>query len=306
MTRRQLLGMLAACGISKRGFAAHIDRSWLSVITDEAARSPREAMEFAQRHGLRFVELRGVPGAKRHYAAMSEAELKEAAREFREHGIQVSFFNSGLLKTTLPGTEPVFRRPETPGARSKRIASHTALFDSRLSDLRTNVRAAQILGADKIRVFGFLRTKEPLALIPRVAEILGEMAEIARGEGVQLLVENETACNVATSAELAALMRLMPRSAGINWDPYNGKHFGENPFPDGYRLLPKDRIGNVQIKGKSVLFPDELMDWPTIFRTMAADGYRGKFGLETHIFDEHLIQHSHDAMAKLTAMVEPS
>ena len=34
----------------------------------------------------------------------------------------------------------------------------------------------------------------------------------------------------------------------LNWDPGNAAALGEKPYPDGYNLLPKDRIGHCHCK----------------------------------------------------------
>lgn len=288
------LGLGAAAQARSR-----VDRTWISVITDEIARSPEDAIAFARQYGLSFVELRGVPGAKgRRYEALPRAELELAARQFKDAGLRVSFLNAGLLKHMLPGTEPVNPR--------HRRADAERRFAARMELLERALEAAHILGVDKVRVFTFHRVKDPRALMPRIAEIIAEMAEAAGRAGVTLLVENEGSCNVATSAELAALMKLLPSKwVGINWDPLNGTRYGETPMPDGYNLLPKERIGNVQIKGKSILPGwNQLLPWREIFDVMAADGYRGKFGLETHIFGEGQIQASHDSMKQILRILE--
>jgi len=292
--------MAAGLGLCTAARArSRVDRAWISAITDEIARSPEDAIAFARQYGLSFVELRSVPGARRRrYEALPRKELESAARQLRDAGLKVSFLNAGLLKHMLPGTEPVNPRHRRPDA-AKRFAARMELLGRALE-------AAQILGVDKVRVFTFHRVKDPLALLPRIAEIIAPMAETAGRAGITLLVENEASCNVATSAELAALMKLLPsRWVGINWDPLNGTRYGETPMPDGYRLLPKDRIGNVQIKGKSIL-PGwhQLLPWRRIFDVMAADGYRGKFGLETHIFGEGQIQASHDSMKQILRILE--
>jgi len=128
---------------------------------------------------------------------------------------------------------------------------------------------------------------------------------VAERENVRLLVENEGSCNVATCAEVAALMKMLPsKGLGINWDALNGAAQGETPFPDGYRMLPKQRIGNVQIKGRSVLEGPQRLDWAAIFQAMASDGYQGCFGLETHIFGPDLFQKSHECMREIMRIVD--
>lgn len=296
ITRRQILA--AGLAWPLRG-ASRIGRSRISAITDEIGRTPMQAIEFARQYRLQWVELRGVPGAKKSYSGLPETELKQAAKELADNGLRVSFLNTGLLKHMLPGTEPANPRHRQEDAEAR--------FQRHLDELRHAILAAHILKTDKVRVFAFHRVREPESLLPRIAEIVGGMAEIAAREKVRLLVENEGSCNVATCAELAALMKLLPSPAvGINWDPLNGVRFGEPPFPDGYALLPKHRIGNVQIKGRSILSGPQRLDWTAIFDALDRDGYEGQYGLETHIFGEGQIQASHDSMKEILRIVEPS
>ena len=302
MKRRQFLALPAAAYLRA---ATRIDRSRISAITDEIAPSPQEAIRFAQQYGLKWVELRAVPGSKTYYQFLAEDQLRVAARELNDAGLRVSFLNTGLLKFPMPGTEPLRFRNETPEARAKRQARDQAEFDRRMEDLAKAIRAAHILGTDKVRIFAFTRVADPLALLPRVAEILEPMVALAEKENVRLLVENEASCNVATCAEAAALLKLLPsKHLGINWDALNGAAHQETPFPDGYNLLPKERIGNVQIKGRSVLPGPQRLDWAAIFRAMAQDGYQGCFGLETHIFGPELFQKSHEAMREILRLVD--
>ncbi len=285
----------------------HFPYSHLSVLTDEVGKTPAESIAFARQYGLQWVELRSVPGRRGSYWGLPEQELRDAARELSDNGLKVSFLNTGLLKFTLPGTESVRRRPETPEQHAKRLASDAAQFERRMGDLQKAIDAAHIFGVDRIRVFAFLRTADPKAVYPRVAEIIGEMSRLAGKEKVRLLLENESSCNVATAAEAAAMLELLPPDVGLNWDPHNGLAYKETPFPDGYKLLPRKRIENVQIKAKSLL-PEynELVDWPGIFDALANDGYKGKAGLETHIFDGTLIEASHKCLRELQRILKTS
>jgi sugar phosphate isomerase/epimerase len=216
----------------------------------------------------------------------------------------VSYFDAGLFKFPMPGTEPVRRTPESEAERQKRLARDGERFERRMEHLERAIRAAKILGADRVRIFAFARVEDPIKLMPRIAGVFEPMVKLAEREKVRLLVENEASCNVSTCAELAALMKLMPSKwIGINWDTLNGGS-RENAFPDGYRLLPKNRIGNVHIKGRSVLDGPQKQDWAAIFATMTKDGYDGPFGLETHIFGETQIQASHASMKEILRILE--
>jgi len=244
--------------------------SRISFITDEVATSPADAIAFARRYRLQWVELRNVPGVKRGYWDLPQAEQTAALRQLEDNGLRVSFIDSGLLACPIPGTEPI-RKPGPQEA---------ARFNNRMEELRKVVDFAQRARCTKIRCFTFRRVAEPETLFPRIAEFIAPMAEYAAGEGVDLLFENESSCNVNTCAEIAALLNLLP-DTNLNWDPGNASNH-ERAFPDGYRLIPIRRIANVQIKGKSILSGGDGTDWPALFRALAAGGYQGHFALETH------------------------
>ena len=303
MTRRELLAAGGACA-SSMWARNRIDKSRISAITDEIGLSMDEAIAFAHQYGIQFVEIRNPPGSRKEYFALTEPEIRADALRLRNEGIKVSFVNTSLLKFGWPGSEPVRRRPEEPAAREKRLAAEKALWDRRMEDLHKALRCAQIMGADKVRVFTGSRVVDPKTMFPRIAEALGELALVAEKEKIYLLIENEGTQNVATSAELAGIMQLIPsRWVGMNWDPHNA-YGRETSYPDGYALLPKKRLLNVQVKAKGVM-PDspEKEDWKAIMLALDKDGYKGKIALETHIFDGTLIAAAHKSMDEIMHIV---
>lgn len=303
MTSRREFLAAALAGASALQAKSRIDRSRISAISDEVATSPDEAVAFAKQYGLQWLELRNVPGAKKPYFYMEPAELKPAAQQLKENGIRVSFLNTSLLKFGLPGTEPV-RKNDTPGTRAKRLPREQAEFDRRLDDLHKCIRSAHAFGTENIRIFTFTRVAEPEKVFPQIAEIIEPMAKVAEKEGVRLLIENEASQNVGSCAETAAILKMLPpKSVGTNWDALNGAGTGEIPFPDGYNKLPKDRIWNVQWKGKSILDTPQHLDWAAIIRTLESDGYTGQLGLETHYFDGTNLEKSHASMKEMLRIV---
>jgi sugar phosphate isomerase/epimerase len=292
MQRRGFLALLASSPLA--GARNRIDFSRVAVLTDEMADTPQGAIDFCKKHGLQWVELRNVPGkGAGHYGSLPEDKLKEAAKQFRDNGLKVAFLNTGFFKITLPGTEPARAKAETPEAREKRIARHKAEFDRWKDDMQKAIRSCHAFDVNMMRVFTFLRVAEPRSVFPQVAQVLGEMTEMARKEGIRMCVENEGACNVVTCPEIADFMKLMPqKNFGINWDPYNGLAQKETPFPDGYALLPKNRLWNVQMKGHSLLDEKRKLPWREIFNALDKDGYKGTVGLETHYFDGTMFEKS--------------
>jgi len=282
-----------------------MDKTRISAITDEIGMSPDESIAFAHQYGLQFVEIRNPPGNKKEYFALTEPEIKADAVRFKNEGLKVSFVNTSLLKFGWPGSEPARRRPEEPAAKEKRLASEKARWDQRLEDLHKAIRCAQIMGCDKVRVFTGSRVADPQTMYSRIAETVGgEMAAVAEKEKVHLLIENEGSQNIGTSQELADIMKLIPsRWVGLNWDPHNA-YGRETSYPDGYEALPKNRILNVQVKAKGVMpASPEKEDWKAIMLALDKDGYKGKIGLETHIFDGTLIAAAHTSMDEIMRIV---
>lgn len=299
-SRREFLAAALASVLCAKN---RIDHARISAISDEVATSPDEAIAFAKKYGLQWLELRTVPGTKKPYFYMEPAELKPAALQLKNNGIRISFLNTSLLKFGLPGTEPV-RKNDTPEARAKRLPREQVQFDRRIDDLRKCIRSAQAFGTENIRIFTFTRVAEPEKLFPRIVEIIEPMAKVAESEGVRLLIENEASQNVGSCAETAAILKMLPpKSVGTNWDALNGKGAGETPFPDGYNKLPKDRIWNAQWKGKSILDTPDHLDWAAIIRALEQDGYTGQLGLETHYFDGTNVEKAHLSMQEMLRIV---
>jgi sugar phosphate isomerase/epimerase len=305
LDRRAFLGAALACRAAAGPARITLDR--ISLLTDEIARSPEDAIAFCKQYGVRWVELRAVPGGGGTYAQLDEPVLLETAKQLKQAGLRVSFLNTPMLKFTLPGTEPARRRNETPEQKQQREARERARFERRHEELAKALRAAEIFEVPLVRVFTFTRVAEPAEFLPTVAEILAPMAAEARGRGMKLLVENEGSCNVATSAELRRICELVTDAGlGINWDPVNALSFQEEVWPDGYKQLPLDRLGNVQMKARGLVVGPVMVPWKEIFDALARDGYPGKIGLETHIFDGTLIEKAHLCMREIQKLVSGS
>jgi sugar phosphate isomerase/epimerase len=297
--RHLLLSPLLGLGLAQARSRVTLDR--ISLLTDEAGKSPREALDFAKQYGLKWIEVRGVPGGGGSYWSLPEDRLRAAKQEFDEAGVKVSFLNTSMLKYVLPGAEPARRPNVTEEAWKQRMERDAARFAARMDELASSIRAARILGVDKIRVFAFTRVPDPAPLFPRLAEVLEPMAARAREEGMQLLIENEASCNIARTAELASFFGMMKhKGLGINWDPVNAMHREEpEQFPQAFSLMPKDRIHNVQMKAEALVLGPVRLDWTAIFRQLDRDGYQGRIGLETHVFDGTLIEKAHLSMKRI-------
>jgi L-ribulose-5-phosphate 3-epimerase len=306
LTRRQSLALAATAALTPIMAAAKgLDMSRFAVLTDECGADEADAIAFCKQYKLNWVELRGTPRAQdrnkksEDYFRMEPAALLKVKKDLKDAGLRVSFLNTGLLKFGLPGTDLKMNRPETPEAKTRREARQQQQYDARMKDLELAIRAAHALDVPILRVFAYVRVNDPVTIWDRLANELGEYTKVAEKEGITLLLENESSCNVATSKELADMtLKVNAKGLGMNWDPDNTYAFKENAFPEGYKLLPMKKLGNVQMKAGNILGPRKI-DWVGVIKALRKDGYKGCIGLETHVFDGTLIEKAHHCMKEV-------
>lgn len=305
MTRRELLAAALAASVVRAADGSKV--SHLAAINDEVGLTPDEALAFAKQYGLQWLEMRAamIPGKHEYYETRPLASLKETRKRLADNGIRVSVLDSSLLKFTLPGTVSTKKEDFYVKYFAELGLDDAALYRTRMDMLKHSIEAAHALDTRDIRVFSGWRVADPASVVARVAEILAEMADVAKNANCRLLIENEGSCNVATSDETVEMMRLVPSAGlGLNWDPQNGMALEPVPFPAGYAKLPKARIGNVHVKAEGLFGPKRPLAWGAIMQAMLADGYTGRFTLETHRgHDAANVKASHECMEKMIHLV---
>jgi L-ribulose-5-phosphate 3-epimerase len=291
VTRRGLLAGAATALIASRLRAAkqHITKARVAVITDEVGPSQTDAIAFAKQHSLQWVELRNVPESKKEFAFLTDPELKRYASELAAAKIKVSLLKTSLLK---------FPWPETGAGETDQKR-----WDRRKDDLSRAIAAAQILGADKIRLFTGARVADPSSVYPVIVKTIEELIPLAESARMRLLIENEPTQNIGTCAELKAILEMLPsKTIGFNWDPQNAVTLHEAAWPEGYAMLPKPRLMNVQVKAEALAGGPGQINWRKLMETLEKDGYQGQISLATEIFDG-TFQKANDAIGDLLHIV---
>ncbi len=255
----------------------------IAAITDEFSPDLEVAVDAMSKIGMTGAELRVLWG--KNIMDLRDSELDRAKQILDGKGFQVMSIASPLLKCVLPDSPEIDSRFQHDIFASK----HTFEDQPRLAAHAFEI--AHRTGAKIIRVFSYWRTVEPLKCFDRIVTALGELAEKASKEDLIIGLENEHACNLATGAEAAAALRAVDHpNLKLVWDPANALVSGEVPFPDGYRLLPANRIAHVHAKDcymkrhKPEWGPLGAcgIDWKGQIAALLADGYRGYISLETH------------------------
>jgi L-ribulose-5-phosphate 3-epimerase len=288
IARREFLTGIAAMTVTSA--ASHL--AWsaeskspfrVAVINDEISQDFGHSCEVAARDfGMGWMELRGM--WKKNIVNLDEKQVAEARRILDKHQLKVTDIASPLFKVDWPGA---------PKSKFSEAKSFGASFTLGQQDevLDRAIEMAKAFGTDRVRCFDFWRLDDQGPYRAAINDKLREAAEKAGKKGIILVLENESACNTATGAEAAkVLSAVQSPSLMLNWDPGNAAASGEVPYPDGYKLLPKDRIGHCHCKdavkkGKKYDWAPMgggMIDWAGQFRALKADGYRYAVSLETH------------------------
>jgi sugar phosphate isomerase/epimerase len=257
----------------------------LAVINDEITQDFEKACQItAIDFGLGWIELRSM--WNKNVTELSGKEIEDAVKVLAKYKLRVTDIASPLFKTDWPGA-PRSSKSET------RDQFH-AEFDANAQDklLEHCVSLAKSFGTDRVRCFDFWRLDDQKPYRAAINAKLQQATDRCAKDEIVLLLENEMSCNTATGEEAAAVLEAIPKkNFMLNWDPGNAAALGSTPYPNGYQLLPKDRIGHCHCKD-AIRKPDNKYDWAPVgggivdwvgqLQALQRDGFRYGLSLETH------------------------
>ncbi len=258
----------------------------VAVINDEITQDFGRACEVAsQEFGMEWIELRGM--WNKNLLKLDAKEIEEARRILEKNKLRVTDIASPLFKVDWPGAPKSKYSPK----RDQFNADFT--FEQQEEVLERSIELAKAFNSDRVRCFDFWRLENQEVYRAAINEKLLDAANKAGKKGIILVLENELACNTATGAEAAKVLSAVKSpNLMLNWDPGNAATHDERPYPDGYNLLPKERIGHCHCKdavkkadGKGydwAAMGRGTIDWVGQFKALKRDGYQYAVSLETH------------------------
>jgi L-ribulose-5-phosphate 3-epimerase len=257
----------------------------LAVINDEITQDFEKACQIVSRDfSLHWIELRAM--WNKNVTELNAKELEDARKLLGEYKLQVTDIASPLFKTDWPGAP----RSSQSESRDQFHASFDASAQDKLLD--RCISLAKFFDTNRIRCFDFWRLDDQRPYRDAINAKLQQAAERCAKDNIILLLENEMSCNTATGEEAAAVLKAIPdRNFMLNWDPGNAAAIGSTPYPTGYELLPKNRIGHCHCKDV-VRRSDHKYDWAPVgggivdwvgqLQALQRDGYHNAVSLETH------------------------
>ena len=282
-------GAIAASLLTaKQSFAAAIGNSpfRIAVINDEISQDLDHACHVAANEfGLGWIELRSF--SKKNILMLDDNELAEAKRTLNKYNLRVTDIASPLYKVDWKGAPPSRFSPK-----HDEFKAHFG-FDQQDEVLDRSIRLAKAFDTERIRCFDYWRLDDQAPYRAEIDSVLRHAADKVGKQKLLLILENEMACNTATGPEAAKILAAVKSPHFmLNWDPGNAAAAGEpKPYPEGYALLPKNRIGHCHVKsavhkadGKFGWAPvgQGIVDWVGQFRALKQDGYHYAVSLETH------------------------
>jgi sugar phosphate isomerase/epimerase len=258
----------------------------VAVINDELGQDFGRACEVASREfGMEWIELRGM--WNKNLLKLDAKEVEEARRILEKYKLRVTDIASPLFKVDWPDAPKSKFSPK----RDQFNADFT--YDQQADVLDRSIALAKAFQTDRVRCFDFWRLDDPAPYRAAINEKLLAASKTAGEKEITLILENEMTCNTGTGAEAAkVLAAVQSPHLMLNWDPGNAAALGETPYPDGYALLPKDRIGHCHCKDVTRKPNGEgydwaamgrgVIDWTGQFTALKRDGYHFAVSLETH------------------------
>ena len=236
----------------------------LAIISDEAADSFAEAVDFCLPLGIRAYELRKLEGGR--FPQVTERAVQEVADTVAAHELELIGVSPGFFKGPLDAD----------------VIERT--FDH---DLPAAFRLMQRLGIRRMTLFTFRRNGPDDPIPDEIYDHLGRAVEVCKREGIEVVLENAASIYSNTGANLATIARTL--GVRVVWDPANGAASGEASWRDGYEAVHQ-RIAHVHFKNWTpagwAAIKEGSVDLAAQVAALKADDYAGYYCLEPHQWND--------------------
>ena len=258
----------------------------VAVITDEISQDFDHACFVASREfGMQWVEVRGL--WNKNLMNLTSTEISQAQGILKKYQLRVTDIASPLFKVDWPGAPVSKYSPK----RDQFNANFG--YEQQQEVLDRCIEVAKAFQTDRVRGFDFWRLEDQAPFRKAINAKLQDAAAQLSKHGIIFLLENEFECNTATGAEAAkTLAAITAPNFMLNWDPGNAAARGETPYPNGWELLPKNRVGHCHCKDIVMKQGGEgfewmpvgkgIIDWVGQFEALKKAGYNLGVSLETH------------------------
>ena len=194
----------------------------LGAFADEAGNPVEEQISAMLDNGIKHLEARTV--GDKNFVKFTNEEAKELKAKLDANGLRIWSIGSPLGKINIKDS-----------------------MQPHLEEVKHTIELANIVGAERIRMFSFYVPQDEDQAIYRdeVMERLSRMLDVARGSGVKLCHENEKDIYGDIASRCDDILRTFPEMGGI-FDPANFVQCHQDTL-EAWELL-KDHIDYMHIK----------------------------------------------------------
>lgn len=238
----------------------------ISAFADEINMDLNIQMAVLQKHGIEFIEMRGVDGKS--IVDHSLDEVKKIKKRLDEKGFKISAIGSPIGKIKITDD----------------FGPHLELF-------KHTIEIAKILETKYIRMFSFFipQGEDPSIYRDVVMNRWTQFIEAAKGSDLILLHENEKEIYGDTPERCLDILKTMdcPYLKAI-FDPANFVQCDVNPYPEAFNML-KDYVIYYHIK--DAVFSDHHVEpagqgegkLEEIIKAINKENYVGFLSIEPHL-----------------------
>lgn len=276
---------------------------YISYLPDEMQGiSFEESLRIGAELGIRCVEMRSVDGVN--CIDLNDDQVTSAKRLLDQYGMKVASLATPFFKCTMPGLDHKASGPMH--------AAREMSYEEHLDMISRGVEVAKAFGTDKMRLFTFWY-KEGVDYWETLNEAVKEALARVEGTGITLGVENEGACMIRTSKDLAEAVSRLDARVKFIYDPGNSARVGHTPQQSELDVFG-DRIALVHVKdgrynpetdsSQADLIGEGAVDWMTELGRIAKV-YDGPLTLEPHYApDGDTVRGMRESVAALRRLAE--
>ena len=257
-----------------------------------------DALKLAAHAGYQGVELR-VHGNGHVSLQELQRRCDEIKRQIEAHRLELCVYNT-YFGVNEPGAIDAMID----------ICARTGVRYFRVTLPVAGVAAVRNLGTDRAVVPSYREGMPAAEILRHVRLTLQHLSRRTKLAGVCVLLEIHWGTVMSSFTSAHALVRdLDPEAIAVTFDPANMVIEGKEDWDYGLDLL-RGHVANVHIKNASWVrssgtwtwqwdgLQQGMVDWPQLFRLLAARGYRGMFAME-----DFLVPRSYEAaLEHLTAL----
>ncbi|MEM1526766.1 MAG: sugar phosphate isomerase/epimerase family protein [Ignisphaera sp.] len=197
----------------------------LAIVSDEITQDFEHALKVINELGVELVEIRSL--WNKNIVELADTELDNVKNLLRSYGLRVSHVASPAFKIYIDDEKG---------------------FEQHLRFIRRAIELTKLFDLNYTRIFTFWWQGNLELYLDLIIDRIQHALDIAKDEGIYLIIENEYSCFIGTGFETKVVLeKIKSPWLKVLWDPGNAFFARETPYPIGYNYV-KDHVMYMHLK----------------------------------------------------------